>query len=97
MRFDPGREVASTAATGPSHMEVAYRTEPESGGLAVGSYHTVVARPARDGGSALHGIWDNTAISGSARFGLLMMRAVGRPFFTRYYRQVFDQLAAGKL
>ncbi|NEW42436.1 hypothetical protein GV794_26905 [Nocardia cyriacigeorgica] len=32
VRFEPGREVAFTAATGPSHMEVSYRTEPEAGG-----------------------------------------------------------------
>lgn len=65
--------------------------------LGVGSYHTVIARPAADGGSSVHGIWDNTAISNSARFGLLVMRVMGRRFFTMYYRKVFDQLAAGKI
>ncbi|TLF78397.1 SRPBCC family protein [Nocardia cyriacigeorgica] len=32
VRFEPNREVAFTAATGPSRMEVSYRTEPEAGG-----------------------------------------------------------------
>ncbi|MFE3441946.1 SRPBCC family protein [Nocardia sp. NPDC059180] len=32
VRFEPGREIAFTVATGPSRMEVTYRTEPEAGG-----------------------------------------------------------------
>ncbi|WP_280471688.1 SRPBCC family protein [Nocardia cyriacigeorgica] len=64
--------------------------------LAIGSYHTVIVRPAADGGSTVHGIWDNTAISNSARFGVLVMRLMGRRFFTTYYRRVFDQLAVRK-
>ncbi|CCF61060.1 hypothetical protein [Nocardia cyriacigeorgica] len=72
-------------------------TVVRSDDLAVGSYHTVIVRPGADGGSTVHGIWDNTSISASAWFGVLVMRAMGRRFFTTYYRRVFDQLAAGKI
>lgn len=70
-------------------------TVTESPYLERGSFHSVLATPAPDGGSNVHGVWDNTAKNLSATFGVLMMRIVGRTFFTTYYRRVFDRLAEG--
>ncbi|UGT52805.1 hypothetical protein [Nocardia asteroides] len=67
----------------------------ESPHLAAGSYHVVTASAAPDGGTDVHGVWDNTARSRSAKVGLLMMRLMGRRFFTVYYRKVFDGLVGG--
>lgn len=65
----------------------------DSAHLAPGSLHELTIRPADDGGSDIHGLWDNTAIHPSARLGVGMMRLMGPKFFTTYYRRVFDGLA----
>ncbi|WP_280303428.1 hypothetical protein [Nocardia neocaledoniensis] len=70
-------------------------TVTESPYLAAGSFHVVTATAAPDGGSDVHGIWDNTARNLAARVSLLLMRVMGRRFFTVYYRKVFDGLVGG--
>ncbi|MEV0433710.1 hypothetical protein [Nocardia sp. NPDC050413] len=67
-------------------------TVTDSPYLETGSYHSVTAIAAPGGGSDVHGVWTNTAKNNSAKVGLLMMRVIGRRFFTRYYQRVFDQL-----
>ncbi|WP_336084823.1 hypothetical protein [Nocardia sp. SSK8] len=69
-----------------------HMTVTDSPYLVTGSLHTVTATAEPGGGSLVHGVWDNTAKNGSAMFGLLMMRIIGRRFFTTYYRRVFDGL-----
>lgn len=67
-------------------------TVAESAHLATSSFHTVEVRPAANGGSDLHGVWDNTAINLPANIGVRMMRVMGPRFFSLYYKRVLDRL-----
>ncbi|MCP2292990.1 hypothetical protein ACFYT3_24840 [Nocardia amikacinitolerans] len=64
--------------------------------LAPGSFHELTIRPAEDGGSDVHGVWDNTALRPSSQVGLAMARLMGRRFFVAYYTRVFDRLVEEK-
>ncbi|MBC6448520.1 SRPBCC family protein [Actinokineospora xionganensis] len=68
-------------------------TVTESAYLATSSFHTVEVKPAANGGSDLHGVWDNTATNLSAKIGIGMMRVMGPTFFRRYYKRTLDRLA----
>ncbi|MGV9611901.1 hypothetical protein [Nocardia xishanensis] len=61
--------------------------------FAPGGFHEVTIHPAEDGGSDVHGVWDNTALHPSTHATLAMMRLAGRRFFVSYYARVFDRLA----
>lgn len=68
-------------------------TVTESAYLAASSFHTIEVKPATNGGSDLHGVWDNTAINLSAKIGIATMRVIGARFFRLYYKRVLDRLA----
>jgi hypothetical protein len=68
-------------------------TVTESEALAPGSYVSLEAKPGADGGSDVHGVWDRTAVNGTANIAAFVMRFAGRKILTGYLRKVFDGVA----
>jgi hypothetical protein len=68
-------------------------TVVESDAQAPGSFMTVTARPRPDGGSAVHGEWEQTSMNPIALMGVTMMRFIGPRFLPSYYKKVYDVLA----
>jgi hypothetical protein len=65
----------------------------ESETLAPGGFMSLTATPTDGGGSAVHGVWSQTARSLSGRIGVTMMGLIGRRFLSSYYKRVYDRLA----
>jgi hypothetical protein len=57
-----------------------------------GSYMTLTATPRADGGSAVHGIWDQTSKNLFGLLGVATMRFIGPKFMSSYYKRVYDAL-----
>jgi hypothetical protein len=68
-------------------------TVVESDALAAGSNMTLTATPT-DGGSSVHGVWEQTSKNGIALAGVTLMRFVGPRFLSTYYKNVYDGLAS---
>jgi len=68
-------------------------TVVDSGDLAPGSFVTLTATAAPDGGSDIHGTWERGATSVKARAILVLMSVAGRKVLSNYFRKVFDGLA----
>jgi len=65
----------------------------DSNALGTGSYVSLEARPSADGGSDVHGVWERTAKSGTARVVLVVMRFAGPRILSGYFTKVYDGLA----
>jgi hypothetical protein len=68
-------------------------TVVESDALAAGSFMTLTATPT-DGGSSVHGVWEQTSRNVIALAGVTLMRFVGPRFLSTCYKKVYDGLAS---
>jgi hypothetical protein len=60
--------------------------------MASGSFMTLSATPAADGGSSVHGVWDQTSKNLTGLLGVTAMRFIGPRFLSSYYKKVYDGL-----
>jgi hypothetical protein len=60
--------------------------------MATGSYMTLTATPAAEGGSSVHGVWDQTSKNLMGLLGVTAMRFIGPRFLSSYYKKVYDGL-----
>jgi hypothetical protein len=67
-------------------------TITESDALQPGGYMTLSATPRVEGGSAVHGEWDQTSKNLTALIGVTAMRFIGPRFLSSYYKKVYDGL-----
>jgi hypothetical protein len=67
-------------------------TVTESDALQPGSYLTLTATPRIDGGSAVHGDWQQTSKNLIALIGVTTMRFIGPRFLSSYFKKVYDHL-----
>ena len=67
-------------------------TVTDSGALDPGSYMTLTATPGAEGGSAVHGEWEQTSKNLTALIGVTIMRFIGPRFLASYYKKVYDRL-----
>ena len=63
----------------------------ESDDLETGGYMALTAAH-RDGGSAVHGVWQQTSKSARGLLAVTLMRFVGRRSLSAYYKKVYDDL-----
>jgi hypothetical protein len=68
-------------------------TVTESDAMQTGGYMTLTATPRADGGSAVHGVWEQTSKSRRGLMAVTMMRFIGPKFLSSYYKKVYDGLA----
>ena len=66
-------------------------TVVEGDAMQAGSYMSLTATP-RDGGSAVHGVWEQTLKNFVGFIGVGAMRFIGPKFMSSYYKKVFDDL-----
>jgi hypothetical protein len=66
----------------------------DSDALAPGCFMSLEARRGASGGSDVHGVWEQSSKNAIGLVGLLAMRMNGRRFLARYYKSVYDRLAA---
>jgi hypothetical protein len=67
-------------------------TVTDSDALEPGSFMTLTATPRADGGSAVHGEWEQTSKNLTALIGVALMRVIGPRFLASYYKKVYDAL-----
>jgi hypothetical protein len=63
----------------------------ESDALEPGGFMSLTAAP-HDGGSAVHGVWQQTSKSLRGLAAVTMMRLFGSRFLSSYYKKVYDAL-----
>jgi hypothetical protein len=63
----------------------------ESDALDAGGFMSLTAAP-RDGGSAVHGVWQQSSKSIRGLAAVIMMRFIGPRFLSSYYKKVYDGL-----
>jgi hypothetical protein len=56
------------------------------------TWHYDWSTPTADGGSSVHGIWDQTSKNVKGLLGVATMRLIGRRFLASYYQRVYDGL-----
>ena len=71
-------------------------TVAESSDIAPGSFVTVSAAAAADGGSDVRGTWERSGTTFKGRVVMVLMRVAGRRILTNYLRKVYDDLADGR-
>ena len=74
--------------SGPNSVTL---TITESDALEPGGFMSLTAAP-RDGGSAVHGVWQQTSKSVRGLLAVTMMRFIGPRFLSSYYKKVYDAL-----
>jgi hypothetical protein len=67
-------------------------TIAESDTLQPGGYMRLTAMPRAEGGSAVHGEWEQTSKSLTGLGAVTMMRFIGPRFLASYYKKVYDGL-----
>jgi hypothetical protein len=67
-------------------------TVVEGDAMKAGSYLTLTAKPRAEGGSSVHGIWDQTSKNVIGLIGVGTMRFIGPKFMSSYYKRVYDGL-----
>jgi hypothetical protein len=67
-------------------------TVTESDALEPGSFMALTATPRAEGGSAVHGDWQQTSKNLTALIGVTTMRFIGPRFLAAYYRRVYGGL-----
>ncbi|MEE3751572.1 hypothetical protein [Mycobacterium intracellulare] len=69
-------------------------TVVEGDAQAPGSFMTLEATPRPEGGSSVHGVWEQTSTNLTGMIAVAMMRFVGPRLLSSYYKKVYDGLAA---
>jgi hypothetical protein len=64
----------------------------EADALQPGGHMTLTATPTSDGGSTVHGVWEQTSKSLAGLAAVTMMRFIGPRFLSSYYKKVYDAL-----
>jgi hypothetical protein len=64
----------------------------ESDAMVAGSYMSLTATPTAEGGSAVHGVWEQTSKNLTGLAGVATMRFIGPRFLSSYYKKVYDGL-----
>lgn len=67
-------------------------TITESTALKPGGFMTLTATPGRDGGSAVHAVWDQASKNFTGLLAVATMRVIGPRTLRRYYKKVYDGL-----
>jgi hypothetical protein len=67
-------------------------TVVEGDAMEAGSYMTLTATPRAEGGSAVHGVWDQRPKNLVGILGVTAMRVIGPKFMSSYYKKVYDGL-----
>ncbi len=67
-------------------------TVVESDAMQAGSFMTLTATPRAEGGSAVHGEWEQTSKNLIGLVGVTAMRFMGPRFLSSYYKRVYDGL-----
>jgi hypothetical protein len=67
-------------------------TVVEGHAMEAGSYMTLTATPRAEGGSSVHGVWDQTSKNLIGLVGVGTMRFIGPKFMSSYYKKVYDGL-----
>jgi hypothetical protein len=67
-------------------------TVVDSDALQAGSFMKLTATPRPDGGSSVHGEWEQTSKNLIAVVGVTAMRFIGPRFLSSYYKKVYDGL-----
>ena len=57
-----------------------------------GGYMSLTATPRAEGGSAVHGEWEQTSKNLTGLTAVTMMRLIGPRFLSSYYKKVYDGL-----
>lgn len=60
--------------------------------MAAGSFMTLTATPRAEGGSSVHGVWDQTSKTVTGLLGVTAMRFIGPRLMSSYYKKVSDGL-----
>ncbi len=66
----------------------------ESNAQAPGSFMTLEAKPRPEGGSSVHGVWEQKSASLVGFIGVASMRLIGARFLSSYYKGVYDTLGS---
>jgi hypothetical protein len=67
-------------------------TITESDAMQTGGFMTLTATPRAEGGSSVHGAWEQTSKNLTGLVGVTMMRLIGPRFLSSYYKKVYDGL-----
>ncbi len=65
-------------------------TITESDAMQAGGFMTLTATPTAEGGSSVHGVWEQTSKDLTGLVGVTMMRLIGPRFLSSYYKNVYD-------
>jgi hypothetical protein len=68
-------------------------TVTDSSDMKPGSFVSAVVKPAPDGGSDVHVVWDRTGATAKGNMAVVMMRLAGRKILGGYFRKAFDSFA----
>jgi hypothetical protein len=64
----------------------------DSDALQSGGFMTLTATPKATGGSAVHGVWEQSSKNLTGIAAVTMMRLIGPRFLSSYYKKVYDGL-----
>ncbi|MDT5236319.1 MAG: hypothetical protein QOF47_2306 [Mycobacterium sp.] len=67
-------------------------TVAKSDAMEAGSFMTLTATPTAEGGSSVHGVWEQTSKNLIGLIGVTTMRFIGPRFLSSYYKKVYDGL-----
>jgi hypothetical protein len=67
-------------------------TITERDALQAGGFMSLTATPTAEGGSSLHGVWEQRSKNLTGLVGVTMMRFIGPRFLSSYYEKVYDGL-----
>ncbi|HTI77399.1 MAG TPA: hypothetical protein VL634_20540 [Mycobacterium sp.] len=67
-------------------------TVVEGEAMKAGSYMSLTATPRAEGGSAVHGVWEQSPKNLVGLIGVGTMRLIGPRFMSSYYKRVYDGL-----
>jgi hypothetical protein len=67
-------------------------TITESDALQTGGFMTLTATATAEGGSSVHGVWEQASKNLTGLVGVTMMRFIGPRFLSSYYKKVYDGL-----
>jgi hypothetical protein len=67
-------------------------TITESDALQAGGFMTLTATATAEGGSSVHGVWEQASKNLTGLVGVTMMRFIGPRFLSSYYKKVYDGL-----
>ena len=67
-------------------------TITESDAMQAGGFMTLTATPTAEGGSSVHGVWEQTSKNLTGLVGVTMMRLIGPRLLSSLYKKVYDGL-----